>query len=210
MNEKQNFSINKIGKYLCEISVVVIGVAITLSASYWISNKSEKRDMALYLDAIKLELEENIETLEQAIKDLEPSIKYSNYLRSLDVKSLNIDSISSYENALSVNMYSFQTNAFEMFKNSGIMRFIDDKEFLQSLWNMYEGIIGTRTISDWYFQEKWSALKQEIPLLIDGQKLKIAPMYYFHLSMPNLMLVHYEKTLKKSKEMVLKLEKDRY
>ena len=33
---KQKNSINKIGKYLREISVSVIGVAITLSASYWI------------------------------------------------------------------------------------------------------------------------------------------------------------------------------
>ena len=206
MNIKQKFSLDKIGKYLREISVVVIGVAITLSASYWISNKSEKRDMSLYLKAIKLELEENIETLERAIEDLKPSVKYSKYLQSLDTKFLNSDSINSFGDAFSVNMYSFQTNAFEMLKNSGVMRFIDDKEFLQSLWNMYEGIIGTKTISDWYFQEKWGALKQDIPLLIEGQKQKIAPMYYFHLSMPGIMLAHYEKTLKRSKEMVLKLE----
>ena len=87
---------NKIGKYLREISVVVIGVAITLSVSYWISNKSEKRDMALYLNAIKLELEENIKTLERAIENLEPSVRYSNYLKSQDAKSLNSDSINSY------------------------------------------------------------------------------------------------------------------
>ncbi|MCL2042236.1 MAG: hypothetical protein FWG84_09415 [Bacteroidales bacterium] len=35
-------------KYLQEISVVVIGVAITLSVSYWISRQSEKKDVALY------------------------------------------------------------------------------------------------------------------------------------------------------------------
>jgi hypothetical protein len=203
---KQKFSINKIGKYLREISVVVIGVAITLSASYWISNKSQKKDMTLYLNAIKLELEENIETLERAIEELQPSIRYANYLKTIDVKSANSDSINSYGDAFGANMYSFRTNAFEMFKNSGIMRFIDDKEFLQSLWDRYEGIIGIRTISDWYFQEKWSALKQDIPLLIDEQKSKVPPMYYFHISMPDLILTHYEKTLEKSKEMVLKLE----
>ena len=45
-------SIKKSGKYLREISVVVIGVAITLSVSYWIGVKNEKRDMALHLRAI--------------------------------------------------------------------------------------------------------------------------------------------------------------
>ena len=204
--KEQKFSISKIGKYLREISVVVIGVAITLSVSFWISQRSEKRDITLYLNAIKLELEENIATLEWAIEELKPSVKYSNYLKSQDTKSLKSDSIKSHGDAFSVNMYSFQTNAFEMFKNSGVMRFIDDKEFLQSLWNMYEGIIGIRTISDWYFQEKWNALKQDIPLLIEDQKQKIAPLYYFHLAMPDLMLAHYEKVLKKSKVMVLRLE----
>ena len=209
MSMKQKFSVSKIGKYLREISVVVIGVAITLSASYWISIKSEKRDMALYLNAIKLELEENVETLEQAIADLMPSVKYSNYLLSLDTKSPNRDSINSYGTAFSsVLMYSFQTNAFEMFKNSGVMRLIDDKELLQSLWDMHEELIGTRRISDWYFQEKWNDLKQEIPLLMEGPKMKAAPMYDFYImKMPEIMMITYEKTLTKSKDMVLKLGK---
>ena len=208
MNNKQKSLIRKIGKYLREISVVVIGVAITLSASYWISQRGEKRDLKLYLNAIKLELEENIETLEGAIEDLKPSVRYSNYLGSVDAKSINSDSIDSYGDVFTVlKMYSFQTNAFEMFKNSGLMRLIDDKELLQSLWNMHEHLVGIRIISDWYFQEKWSALKQEIPLLIEEQTSKIAPMYNFYImNMPEIMMKHYEKTLKKSKEMVLKLE----
>jgi len=131
MNNKQKSLIRKIGKYLREISVVVIGVAITLSASYWISQRGEKRDLKLYLNAIKLELEENIETLEGAIEDLKPSVRYSNYLGSVDAKSINSDSIDSYGDVFTVlKMYSFQTNAFEMFKNSGHMRLIDDKELL--------------------------------------------------------------------------------
>ena len=56
----------KIGKFLREIAVIVIGVAITLSASYWITNKNAERDMDLYLNAIRIELEENIRTLEEA------------------------------------------------------------------------------------------------------------------------------------------------
>ena len=207
MNGKQKFSINKIGKYLREISVVVIGVAITLSASYWISNKGKKSDMALYLNAIKLELEENIETLERAIEDLKPSVRYSNYLQSLDAKSLNRDSINSYRIAsMNVLIYPFQTNAFEMFKNSGVMHLIDDKELLLSLWDMHEELIGAREFSDWYFQNKWSDLKQEISLLIEGQIPKVAPMYHFYImKMPELAVTNYEKTLKKSKELVLKL-----
>ena len=207
MDGKEKRSIEKIGKYLREISVVVIGVAITLSASYWISNTGKKRDMILYLNAIKLELEENIETLERAIEDLKPSIRYSNYLQSLDAESLDRDSINSYRTvAMSVLVYPFQTNAFEMFKNSGVMHLIGDKKLLLSLWDMHEELIGAREFSDWYFQNKWSDLKQEFSLLIEGQKPKVAPMYHFYImTMPELAMTSYEKTLKKAKELVLNL-----
>ena len=48
-------SIEKIGKYLREISVVVIGVAITLFASFLLTNSNEKKDIALYLSSLKME-----------------------------------------------------------------------------------------------------------------------------------------------------------
>jgi hypothetical protein len=67
MNESK-ISMKKIGKYLREISVVVIGVAVTLSASYWLGVKSEKRDIALHLHAIKMELEENAQDLGDIIE----------------------------------------------------------------------------------------------------------------------------------------------
>ena len=40
----------KIGKYLREVSVVMLGVAITISVTIWINKKSEKKDMSLYLE----------------------------------------------------------------------------------------------------------------------------------------------------------------
>ena len=42
MNRKQKFSIKKNKKYLHEVSVVLIGAVIMLSASYWISQRGKK------------------------------------------------------------------------------------------------------------------------------------------------------------------------
>ena len=56
---KLKISMSKFGKFDREVSVVVIGVAITLTATLWINKKNEKRDMALYLNAMKIELDEN-------------------------------------------------------------------------------------------------------------------------------------------------------
>ena len=47
MKSKLSITVKKTGKYLREISVVVIGVAVTLSASYWISNNMEVSDDSL-------------------------------------------------------------------------------------------------------------------------------------------------------------------
>jgi hypothetical protein len=47
MKSKLSITVKKAGKYLREISVVVIGVAVTLSASYWISNSMEVSDDSL-------------------------------------------------------------------------------------------------------------------------------------------------------------------
>ena len=77
-------STKKIGKYLREISVVVIGVAITLSVSVWLGNRNEKKDIALHLHAIKMELEENEKNLENLIERLKLAAEYTNYLLSHD------------------------------------------------------------------------------------------------------------------------------
>ena len=197
-----------IGNYLIEISVVVIGVAITLSVTFWISRTSEKRDMSLFLNAIKMELNDNIKTLENAIEDLKSSVRYTEYLQSHDEKELNRDTIKFYNDAFySVLKYSFMTNAFEMFKGSGVMRLMSDKELLMSLWDVYEEIEGAKTVSEWYFQEKWGEMKNEVSLLIEGQDVKVAPMYKFYtMKMPIMITTHYEKVLKRSKETVAKLE----
>jgi len=200
--------LKKFKNYLVEISVVVIGVAITLSASYWLGINNEKRDVTLHLNAIKLELEENIKELDNVIEWLKPSVKYTEYLQSDDRKSLNKDTIEKYySDAYSVNIYTFKTNAFEMFKNSGVMRLIDDKELLLSIWEVYDCIGFVKETLNWFFQVKWDDMKKEIPLFIEDQKMIDAPMYFLYIiGMPGLILKPCENTLKKSKEMVEKME----
>ena len=200
--------LKNVSKYLLEISVIVIGVAITLSMSHWLSIRNEKRDIVLYLDAIKLELEENISSLDGIIERLKPDVRYSNYLRSHDKKSLNKDTIESYVHiAYEIEHYTmFQTTAFEMLKNSGTMRLINDKEMLLSLWNFYQMLNSTSEILDLYFQIRMEEFKKEIPLLIEGQRADIPMYYYYMINIPSIMMWSCEKALRKSMEIKEKLE----
>lgn len=178
----------KVGKFLREIAVIVIGVAITLFANYWINNRNAEKDMALYLNAIKLELEENIKVLEEANSDLiQIAINYSNYLRSHDKKSLNLDSLIFYRNKTTFNasLITVKTNAFDMFKASGNMRLVKDKQLLLSLWSTYTRLDELKQSFEAMQQMKMDEMKKYFYLnnLPDEELLKDPPMYDFYVNM---------------------------
>jgi len=170
----------KIGKYFRELSIVVVGVAITLSFSYWIGNRSEKRDLALYLNALKLELEANIQIIDTEIEYLQDWENYARYLNSHDMQSLHPDSIRwrDYEGLGRVKNVVFQTGAFEMLKNSGTMRLIKDKDLLQAIWNAYLRLEKIRFDIDTYYELKSEYAKKENQLDLEG-KVNTIPLYDF-------------------------------
>ncbi|MDR2653004.1 MAG: hypothetical protein LBC68_11965 [Prevotellaceae bacterium] len=199
----------KIGKYLRELSVVVIGVAITLSLSYWISNSKERKDMALYLNAIKLELEDNIKSIDAEADYLEDWENYAIYLYSHTKESLHSDSIrGGYFTGLgTVKNIIFQTSAFEMFKGSGAMRLMNDKVLLQSLWKAYLNLEKVRLDINSYYEFKKEHLIKETQLRLAGKTVLI-PLYDFFITYINYGALEGCKELSKElKETVLKLEK---
>jgi len=183
----------KTGKYLREISVIVIGVAITLSVSQWINNRSQRQDIAIHLSAIKTELEENIALIKNIIgHNLLPEVRYTNYLISLrDGQSLNADSILSYISAWAlVSQHSLQSIAFESLKNSRLMHLINDRELQLLLWEMDFHLAGVNYALELHFQEKWNAMRKEDwtelkEVISHGrQKISVAPMYDFFIINP--------------------------
>ena len=206
MNQQKK-STKKIGKYLREISVVVIGVAITLFVSYWISNNRERKDMSLYLEAIRLELEENVKAIDQYVESLQGSVKYADYLQSHNKKSLNADTIEKYAYDYgSVPVFKFKINAFEMFKNSGFMRLMEDRGLLLTVWNVYAELDELRLGLDECTQVKKEEIRKEIQLFAEGTPH--IPMYQFYLSnLPYKMQYNCEETLKIVKETLEQLEK---
>ena len=107
-----------------------------------------------------------------------------------------------------VRSFTFKTNAFEMFKTSGIMRLMNDKELLLSIWDVYNNIDVLQKFLDRAYQEKYDEMKKEILSEKQGEsKIKDAPMHFFYsTTYPIQMLQMSEETLKQSKEMALKLE----
>jgi len=215
MKTKSKKSIEKFGNFFREVAVVVIGVAITLSASVWISNRNEKRDMSLYLNAIKMELEENIKIINGSIEYLLPDVKYSAYLRTHDKKSLNDDSIKYYADTCCyiINSFKLKTNAFEAFKSSGTIRLLDDKELLLKMWDVYTGLDSQNETLKWYNDLKWGYMEKEIVFAENGalssEKLSNGlPMYNFYITgLSSSILNDSKNILNGTKKTVSELEK---
>ena len=181
---KSNHPINKIGKYIRELSVVVVGIAITVSLGILVNNSNNKKDLELYLNAVKLELQQNIEDIEDQIELMQESVKYADYLKAHNKKSLNSDSIMSYANAFyTVQSITFKTYAFEMLKLSGTMRLMDDKELLFSLWEAYTNMDALKSLLEMGIQLKFEEMKKELPMIADG-KTDFIPMFTFYVATP--------------------------
>jgi hypothetical protein len=207
--KKPDLSTKTIIRYIRDFSIVVAGIAVTLYVNYKLTNQGEKRDMNLYLNAIQIELEENLKELNKAVAYYQNDMKYAAYLQSHDKKSLNRDTVRSYGNTFfSVQIFSFKTNAFEMFKYSGTMRLIADKELLLSIWEVYDDFNSVKYALEWISRAKWDDYRKELSLIVENDmKMTDIPMYNYYISgMPQSGLQACEELLNESKELIAKLE----
>jgi hypothetical protein len=201
---KNKKPLRKIRVYFRELSIITIGVAITLVISAWISSVNNRKDLKLYLNAVKLELEENKAHFENHRSFLQHSVNYANYLISTDIKSLNIDSVNRYMHIIHFyTVFPLQTSAFEMFKISGMMRLIDDKKLLQSLWRTYNQLGEIKH----FLEEIMKYKKDESVREMHSSFNPPAPMYYFFIyNMPQIMLMENEKAITAIEKALLNFE----
>jgi len=127
------------GKTLRDIMVVVIGIAITFSLNNWISKRNERKDVQQYLNTVKLELEANLKNVEENIAYHKEARELRFYLGLRKPDTYQYDELEVYERIIRDNhSFIYRTSAFEMFKMSGAMRLLKDKELLSDIWNTYE------------------------------------------------------------------------
>jgi hypothetical protein len=202
-------SAKKVGAYVRELSIVVVGIAITLSVNNWLTTSAESEDMVLYLDAVKLEMETNLEAMNWTTGMVEEEVHYSRYLLSHDKHALDPDSIQFYaRNCYQVSTKSLTSDAFEMFKVSGNMRFIKDKDVLLSVWKAYAFLAEHKMLWENYHNKyKIEEVIKELKLAREGKPVAV-PMYEFYASpseYPATMLYNCNDVVLALKEAVAKI-----
>ena len=189
MQKKPKKPIKKIGKFIREVSVVVIGIAIAVSINGWISSKNERNSVDAFLQTVRLELEENLSNLQSYNEILAlPATRYANYLISLDGQPASLDSLRHHlPNVLGyLDTFRARTHAFEMFKFSGYMRLIDP-DLQLALWEVYTYLNETAQFSLHLRDIRWEEIKRHNVwrTASDEELVENPPLYdYFvHLQM---------------------------
>ena len=202
-------------RFLRELSVIVTGIAITAGIGLWMNNINIRKDQKQYLDAIKLELEENVKQFDYFSQWLQKSLNYARYIETAEINSLNKDTLHYYSQTddygcgyqYTVSITSLiSTNAFEAFKFSGAMRQVKNKELLQSIWEIYAKIEMAQVNIDRYFRIKEEEVMRYARLFEEGKTIDI-PMQVFYSSGMPFEMVHWStKTSKFIKETLSKFE----
>jgi len=152
----------KVGDYLRELSIVIIGVAITLYAGNIIGDRKEQKDLNLQLTAVYAELEENLVNVDSIKRYYDDSFQLRKYL----IESFknphfkNNDSIRKYERVASfISTFYYKKGAYEMFVNSGAMKLLSDREQLLNITESYAMLEALKDGSESYADSKMQVMQ---------------------------------------------------
>lgn len=146
-----------IGNYLRELSIVIIGVAVTLYAGNVITGIKEKKDLDLQLKAVYSELEENSKRLDPVVEFYQVHENLRRYLYRVleNPESYSNDSIRKYRRVMSYNAtFSYKHAAYDMFINSGAMKLMTDRKQLLEITEGYILLDDFKQSNDGYIQLK--------------------------------------------------------
>ena len=147
-------------KYLRELSVVIIGVAVTFLGSDWISNRKSKNDLERYLSAVKTEMQDNLEIIREKAEFYRYTGDFAHYLMSDQPENLSADSLEYLGNRGDYGVFThiftltYKTSAFDMLKSSGTMHLISDNSLFLHIMDSYNQMENVKQESDNYMARK--------------------------------------------------------
>jgi len=127
--------------YFRELSVVIIGILITLSITNAINNYHRQEELKGMLKLVKDELKDNYQNLIWVQQRWEGEQRVFKYLKeNIDnIERIPIDTLQKYSYALG-SIYSFNSknDSYDVLKNSTIKQYIKEKDLLPTLSNSYK------------------------------------------------------------------------
>ena len=174
-----------IGRYMCELSIVVLGVLISLFLSGKLSEKNERKALQLQLFAIQSELADNSRLIDEFINyydkvnQTKENIKAGKWDNNVDLWALGW-----------MQKFYYKRDALDMLKNTGYLRLIKDESLMLDIWRCYQLMEIAKDDNDDFMTIKKSLLSFEddnsLPLSIERIKRFVITIdgtgTYFHKS----------------------------
>lgn len=143
----------KLGNYFRELSIVIIGVAVTLYATGVINSAREKKDLKLQLNTIYTELEDNLARLDKLIEfssDLD-QLKKNLRKKYYTPEEVNADTLKKYNARIGeIHTFIYKHGAYDMLINSGAMKNFKDRKLLLDISECYAMMESTKEGHDAY------------------------------------------------------------
>lgn len=151
---------SRFGDFLINLVAIIIGIFVTFYITDKIADRKEQKDLQLQLNAIKVELESNLENIEDLSRYFCRMKNLSEYLYSTrNPANVSTDSTDVYLNRIVyVTTVSHKKDAYEMLKSTGGMRLINDKQLLLDIMNCYSTLEKIRNDCNYYFDVKQTFL----------------------------------------------------
>lgn len=154
MKKWRKFTSWRIGDYILQLSVVVLGIIITFAGSSVISGYIESKQVANTMQLIKSELELNREKVKFTHKHLDFERRACNYILRYrnNFESASEDSLLMYTNVpFEADMFIYVTDALEMLKMSSLSQRIQDKELIFQIVKAYNELKRMQEVVSWFY-----------------------------------------------------------
>lgn len=153
----------KLGSYFRELSIVIIGVAVTLYANNVISSMQEKKDLRLQLNAVYTELEDNQYRVEQLIDFYDRAGQLRDFLWNYhDHPEMNVseDTLRRYNTVINDGRgFVYRKGAYDLFMTSGALKLFDNKQLILDITECYELMEETKSEHDYFLQLRLEQFK---------------------------------------------------
>lgn len=147
----------RLGDFVRQVAVVVIGVVITFIGSDLITQNSERKDIRSTMSLIRDELKSNREKYEDIVAEFREDEALSTLLaeHGMKIRTISEDSLRQYATVLGhIRGFSYTQDALDILKNSMLMQKISDKELLLQLTKVYEALNGFKLTMTEYYEMK--------------------------------------------------------
>lgn len=156
-NLKETLQSWKLSNYFRELSIVIAGVFITLAGTDYINRASQEKQIKESMQMIKMELKENLKSINQAESEYLNEINFFQLLiqKQDSLQTINISILENNINApFRYTDCEYSEDALEVLKNSALMQQIANKQFILKLLQAYKGCRKTHEDNENFYKHK--------------------------------------------------------